>query len=85
MNKFEEKVIERVGELLKDDIFECIVVSDAERCYIQGYKDAQKETIDKVCKWLEEHLANFFGESYIYEEPDTLDRCLKSMKKAMED
>lgn len=51
----------------------------------KGVEQGKKEMLDEVCKWLEEHLANFFGESYIYEEPDTLDRCLKSMKKAMEE
>lgn len=51
----------------------------------KGVKRGKKEMLDNVCEWLEEHLADFFGESYIYEESDTLDRCLKSMKKAMED
>lgn len=51
----------------------------------KGVKQGKKEMLDNVCEWLEEHLADFFGESYIYEESDTLDRCLKSMKKAMED
>ena len=41
----DNKVIERVGEILKDEVFihegvECVVLSDAEKCYIQGYKDA---------------------------------------------
>lgn len=51
----------------------------------KGKEFGKEEMLENVCEWLEEHLANFFGESYIYEEPDTLDRCLKAMKKAMKE
>lgn len=82
MDKLEEKAIERVEELLKDDIFECVVVSDAERCYIEGYKDAQKETIDKVCEWLN-NTAYF----YVDELTGSLDeiRLIENLKKSMEE
>lgn len=82
MNKLEEKAIERVEELLKDDIFECIVVSDAERCYIEGYKDAQKETMDRACEWLKNNA--YF---YVNDLTGDLDeiRLAKDLKKAMEE
>lgn len=77
MDKLEEKAIERVGELLKDEIFECVVVSDAERCYIEGYKDAQKETIDKVCEWLDNNLCCYIGAQNFTIEHDRLNKDLR--------
>lgn len=77
MDKLEEKAIERVGELLKDDIFECVVVSDAERCYIEGYKDAQKETIDKVIEWLDNNLRSYIGAHYYFLDQDKLNEDLR--------
>lgn len=82
MDKLEEKAIERVEELLKDAIFdECVVVSDAERCYMEGYKDAQKETIDKVCEWLNNNLRSY-GAHYYFVDQNKLN---KDLRKAMED
>lgn len=77
MDKLEEKAIERVEELLKDDIFECVVLSDAEKCYIQGYKDAQKETIDKVCEWLNNNLRSYIGAHYYFLDQDKLNNDLR--------
>ena len=56
MTQLELNAIEQCGKLLIDETFvyddvECVVLSDAERCYIQGYKDA----IENACEWLKNY------------------------------
>ena len=56
--ELENQAIERCGKLLAYDTFEynnveCVVLSDAERCYIQGYNDA----IDRAYEWIENRFA----------------------------
>lgn len=61
----EDKAIDECSKLLKGETFvcngvECVVLSDAERCYKEGYKAGanwQKELLsDKACKWFYEQL-----------------------------
>lgn len=66
MDILEYKAVDRVNELLAGEIMfmentEVVVLSDAERCYIQGYKDA----IEKACKVIKQELSetNAFVES----------------------
>ena len=59
MTKLEQKAIENVDKILKDEIFyfndtACVVLSDAEQCYIQGLVD-----IDKACEWLIDHVYEY--------------------------
>lgn len=55
--ELENIAIERVGRELDgdtfvhDDVVSC-TLSDAEDCYVLGYKDA----IDKACEWIVNHL-----------------------------
>ena len=51
--ELENMAIEKVAEILKGETFyyqdvECCVISDAEECYLKGYKDA----IDKACEFI---------------------------------
>ena len=85
MTQLERQAIEACGKLLIDEIFEyndveCVVLSDAERCYIQGYKDA----IDKACEWLEGYRQDTSdGTGYIsgIVNDKTIEEFRKAMKK----
>lgn len=49
--------------------------------FVQGYEQAEKDTIDKACKWLEENVV-------IYPHADNKPICivnLDTFKKAMEE
>lgn len=84
MTQLEYKAIEECGKLLMDETFEynnveCVVLSDAEKCYIQGYKDA----IDKASEWLLKNIHNYLhgtGGGYWFDEGVVLD-----LRKAMEE
>ena len=60
MANLEYLSIGKCAEILKDETFEyngteCVVVSDAEECYRQGYKDA----IDKACEFLKSYRRDY--------------------------
>ena len=48
LDKLELKSIEKCAALLGDRIFSAVILSDAEDCYVEGYKDA----VEKFCEWL---------------------------------
>lgn len=79
--KLENMAIEKVAEILKGDTFyyqdvECCVISDAEECYIQGYKDA----VQKACEWLKNKLppSMFRSDFYMFNG-----EFIEDFKKAM--
>lgn len=76
--------IGKCAEILKDETFEyngteCVVVSDAEECYRQGYKDAT----DKACEWLKEN-SDYYIEHW---DEDTWinSKLYEDFRKAMEE
>ena len=75
--KLENIAIERVAEILKGETFyfqdvECCVISDAEECYMEGYKDA----LNNACEYLKN---KFPSDHYMFNG-----ELIKDFKKVME-
>lgn len=85
MSKLEFESIEECSKFLEGETFiyndtECVVLSDAEECYVLGYKKA----IEKACEWLKENKDHpFIG----CEDPCLsgylTDEFVKTFEKAM--
>lgn len=59
MSKLEFESIEECSKFLEGETFiyndvECVVLSDAEECYVLGYKKA----VDKACEWMKLYILN---------------------------
>ena len=85
MSKLEFESIEECSKFLEGETFiyndtECVVLSDAEECYVLGYKKA----IEKACEWLKSYRQDTSdGTGYIAGIVN--DKTVEEFRKAMEE
>lgn len=82
MSKLEFESIEECSKFLEGETFiyndaECVILSDAEECYVLGYKKA----IEKACEWLESVNLDW----YQIREGIFSTQLIEDFRKVMED
>jgi len=83
MSKLEFESIEECSKFLEGETFiyndaECVVLSDAEECYVLGYKKA----VDKACECLMSMLPDIYLQ---YMRGTKTEDIVRDFRKAMED
>lgn len=88
MSKLEFESIEECSKFLEGETFiyndaECVVLSDAEKCYVLGYKKA----IDKACEYINNHWNKLLVYEYNQFGGSVFNRkkTVEQFRKALED
>ena len=53
---------------------------DKRKCYQEGYEQAEKDLIERACRWMLGNLATYFGHTPVYQQD-----MINDFRKAMEE
>ena len=75
---------EKMGMFHEADIhYEADLNKAARIKYIEGYEQAEKDTIERAVKWLERHADNYNGSESSFDHME--EEMITDFRKAMED
>ena len=81
--KVEERALEAYPvEIVKTnfDTYEYDENVQAREIYAEGYEQAEKDMIERACRWMLDNLATYFGYGPVYQQ-DMINDFLKAMEE----
>jgi hypothetical protein len=73
----QEELIREVGKVIPNGVYSEEVIQLAFTMFTHGYNYA----VDKACKWIDDNVLEFKGESFVHDFKD----CLQDFRIAMEE